>query len=155
MIMIKQPPNGDDFNGPISPRGEEHEDPAFSTQSNVVPLRSPPNSVGYGRPPTHSRFKPGQSGNPKGRPKGRSNVVAERRKFYTAKVVIREGGKKRRVSRLAAVDWSIWHRAMKGDVRAAQLWFANARGLGLSDATGKGAIMAPVVLHLDEVDANL
>ena len=27
-------------------------------------------NVGYGRPPMHSRFKPGQSGNPKGRPVG-------------------------------------------------------------------------------------
>jgi hypothetical protein len=26
--------------------------------------------VGYKRPPQHSKFKPGQSGNPKGRPKG-------------------------------------------------------------------------------------
>jgi len=25
---------------------------------------------GYGRPPLHTRFKPGQSGSPKGRPKG-------------------------------------------------------------------------------------
>lgn len=29
--------------------------------------------VGYGRPPARTRFKPGQSGNPKGRPKGSRN----------------------------------------------------------------------------------
>jgi hypothetical protein len=28
------------------------------------------NVVGFGRPPVPSRFKPGQSGNPKGRPRG-------------------------------------------------------------------------------------
>ena len=28
--------------------------------------------VGYGRPPIHSRFKPGQSGNPRGRPRHKS-----------------------------------------------------------------------------------
>ena len=26
--------------------------------------------TGYGNPPIHSQFKPGQSGNPRGRPKG-------------------------------------------------------------------------------------
>jgi hypothetical protein len=31
--------------------------------------------VGYGRPPVHSRFRPGQSGNPRGRPKGARNRV--------------------------------------------------------------------------------
>ncbi len=30
-------------------------------------------SVGYGKPPVHTRFQPGQSGNPKERQKGRKN----------------------------------------------------------------------------------
>ncbi|MGK7651962.1 DUF5681 domain-containing protein [Roseovarius sp. B08] len=29
--------------------------------------------VGYAKPPANTRFKPGQSGNPKGRPKGAKN----------------------------------------------------------------------------------
>jgi hypothetical protein len=32
--------------------------------------------VGYGKPPVHSRFRPGQSGNPKGRPRGSRNRPA-------------------------------------------------------------------------------
>ena len=31
--------------------------------------------VGYGRPPAHARFKPGKSGNPRGRPTGRKNLT--------------------------------------------------------------------------------
>ena len=31
--------------------------------------------VGYRKPPVHTRFKPGQSGNPKGRPKGPRNLA--------------------------------------------------------------------------------
>lgn len=36
-------------------------------ENNVVPLQT--TAVGYKRPPVHSRFKPGQSGNPSGRAK--------------------------------------------------------------------------------------
>ena len=34
-------------------------------------------TVGYGKPPTATRFKKGQSGNPKGRPKGSRNALGE------------------------------------------------------------------------------
>lgn len=34
-------------------------------------------TIGYGRPPTHSRWQKGQSGNPRGRPKSRSEIVAD------------------------------------------------------------------------------
>jgi hypothetical protein len=42
-----------------------------------------PYSVGYGRPPKHTRFKPGRSGNPKGRPRGSRNLSTEMQKVLT------------------------------------------------------------------------
>ena len=33
--------------------------------------------VGYGKPPKHSRFKPGNNANPKGRPKREPSAIAE------------------------------------------------------------------------------
>lgn len=42
--------------------------------------------VGYGRPPMHSRFQPGQSGNPRGRPRGSKNFGSELDKQLSRKV---------------------------------------------------------------------
>nr|WP_306262013.1 DUF5681 domain-containing protein [Pararhizobium sp. IMCC21322] len=48
----------------------------FNNKSKSLGTRLPDNAdyeVGYAKPPQSSRFKPGMSGNPKGRPKGARN----------------------------------------------------------------------------------
>lgn len=55
--------------------------------------------VGHGRPPVASRFKPGQSGNPKGRPKASENLSTLAREKLQAKIPVREGGRERRMSK--------------------------------------------------------
>ena len=42
---------------------------------NTALVPRPGYEVGNGKPPEHSRFKPGQSGNPRGRPKGAKNKI--------------------------------------------------------------------------------
>ena len=54
-------------------------------------------SVGYGRPPEETRFKPGQSGNPKGRPKGSKNLRTLFAEELRRSVTLKENGKTRRV----------------------------------------------------------
>jgi Family of unknown function (DUF5681) len=55
--------------------------------------------VGRGKPPKHTRFKPGQSGNPRGRPKGSRNTATILQEKLDAKVEVREGGKIKRMSK--------------------------------------------------------
>jgi hypothetical protein len=54
--------------------------------------------VGYGRPPKHTRFKPGQSGNSKGRPKGRKNNRNIVREIAERQVTFLENGRRRTMS---------------------------------------------------------
>lgn len=58
--------------------------------------------VGKGKPPKHTQFKPGQSGNPKGRPKGSKNVHHVLSKILGEKITITDSGKKMEVDKFEA-----------------------------------------------------
>ena len=77
--------------------------------------------VGYGKPPCHTRFKPGRSGNRRGRPKGTKNLKTDLMEELGEKIVVREGEQSRRVSKQRAVVKSLVARTLKGDGRAASL----------------------------------
>ena len=71
--------------------------------------------VGYGKPPQNTRFKPGQSGNPKGKPKGAKNLATIVDKAIKERVVVNENGKRRSVSKIEIVVKQIVNRAAMGD----------------------------------------
>ncbi len=75
--------------------------------------------VGYGRPPTHTRFRPGRSGNPKGRPKGAKNETTILHEIMNRPIEIRESGRARKISVLAAILLKFAENALKGDPRSA------------------------------------
>ncbi|MEY9594032.1 hypothetical protein ABIA06_006323 [Bradyrhizobium yuanmingense] len=76
------------------------------------------NGVGYGNPPLHSRFKAGQSGNPRGRPRGALNFTTDLKKILLAPVALNEAGRSRRVTTQEAALLRLREKALKGDVRA-------------------------------------
>ena len=86
-----------------------------------------PLSVGYGNPPTETRFKKGTSGNPNGRPKGSRNVAAVFAKTLREKVVINEHGQRKTISKLEAAIKQFVNKAASGDLRALQMLVALAR----------------------------
>ncbi len=75
--------------------------------------------TGYKHPPKAYRFKPGQSGNPRGRPRGTRNLSTDLADLLSRSVSIRENGKERRISRQEAILLSLYNKALHGDVRAA------------------------------------
>ncbi len=75
-------------------------------------------AVGYGRPPADKRFKPGQSGNPKGRPQGRENIATTIHRILQEKIRIRDGTRVRTASKIAAAIQVTVNKALSGDQRA-------------------------------------
>ena len=77
--------------------------------------------VGYKKPPKHTRFKRGQSGNPRGRPKGSRNLKTELAEELQEQIRIKEGGAPRRVTKQRAMLKSLAAKAVQGDARSATL----------------------------------
>ena len=102
--------------------------------------------VGYRKPPVAGRFKPGRSGNPRGRPK-QPSVQGAFDRVATRTLSIRVGGRKRRLSLAEAIFLDVGHRAVKGD-RSAQKDFIKltiARGVTAVGGVPVIQLSAPVV----------
>jgi len=75
-------------------------------------------SVGYGRPPKHTRFAKGKSGNSKGRPKGSKNLLTFVKNEGSRSIVVTENGQKQRISKNEAVVKKLYMDAMQGKPHA-------------------------------------
>jgi hypothetical protein len=80
--------------------------------------------VGYGRPPTHTQFRPGQSGNPAGRRKGVRNLATDVKRMLSTPVKVREGGRSRTRSTQEAALMVLRKKALDGDTRGLESMLA-------------------------------
>ena len=105
--------------------------------------------VGYCKPPLHTRFQPGRSGNPLGRPKGTKNLKTDLMEELGEKILVHEGERSHWVSKQRAVVKTLVTRTLMGDARAASLLASLMMRLG---DTGEGAPEAAEPLHDDELE---
>lgn len=77
--------------------------------------------VGYGRPPKRTRFQSGQSGNPKGRPKGRLNLATLLERELCERVIINENGRRKSITKMEAAIKQMVNKAASGDLVALKL----------------------------------
>src|SRR5215469_2581310 len=77
--------------------------------------------VGYGKPPRHTQFAKGQSGNPRGRPSGSKNLATLVREALNKMVIVTEDGGRRKISKCEAIVTQIINKAAKADLRAIKI----------------------------------
>ena len=104
--------------------------------------------VGYGKPPRAGQFRPGQSGNPKGRPKGARSFAPEVQALLKAPVKVIRDGKAEQVSTQEGTLWRLREKALSGDLSALKLLLGLAQSYGSNDGNA-----APAALNHDEKEA--
>lgn len=85
------------------------------------PCDEPAEKVGPGKPPRPTRFKPGQSGNPNGRPKGSKNFATILQQQLRKMVTITVDGKPKRLTVQEVIARRITNDSMKGTTKAIEL----------------------------------
>ena len=95
--------------------------------------------VGYARPPRHTRFPKGRSGNPRGRPRGTRNLKTDLMEELGERILVREGERARKISKQRAVVKTIMTRTLKGDARAAGLLLSLMTRLDPGEGAGEPA----------------
>ena len=77
--------------------------------------------VGYGKPPEHTRFKKGHSGNSQGRPRGVKNLATLLGAALDEKVIVTENGRRRKITKREAIITQLVNRSTQADLKATQI----------------------------------
>ncbi len=93
-----------------------------------------PYEVGYRKPPKHTQFSPGRSGNPKGRPKGAKSCKADLLEELGERIPVREGNRWRRLTKQRVFLKALMTRALNGDTKYASLLISIMERLGRFDS---------------------
>ena len=77
--------------------------------------------VGYGKPPRHTRFTKGQSGNPRGRPPGAKNLKTLLSEALNEPIIVTENGGHRKITKREAIVTQLVNRSATADLRAIKI----------------------------------
>jgi hypothetical protein len=106
--------------------------------------------IGYGKPPEHSRFKAGKSGNPKGKRKSQKSYKSIVREAMNEKVTVHTARGSKKMTKLEALIHTSLNNGLKGDAKSVELFLKIARDTGLADDLAEG--LATGMEHLKEED---
>jgi hypothetical protein len=96
--------------------------------------------IGYGKPPRHSRFQKGRSGNPRGRPPGSKNLATLLTEALNERVIVVENGRRRKITKREAVIAQLVNQSAKANLRAIKILLDIQQAIeARSAADGAGA----------------
>ena len=76
--------------------------------------------TGWGKPPKDTQFKPGRSGNPRGRPKGSQNIAGLVRRILRERILVQENGRRKFITKREAIARQTVLKALTGELRAVE-----------------------------------
>jgi hypothetical protein len=130
-------------------KNKRHGSDGKPRKRNTVPLSDPPADeeykVGPGRPPKEHQFRPGQSGNPKGRKRKKASLIPklkeEFERVFSQKLKVTQGDEQRFITRWVAGLEQLSIQFAKGDRHARRdvLYFAEKLGVDLLNSTAADA----------------
>lgn len=91
--------------------------------------------VGWGKPPKSGQFQKGQSGNPKGRRRGAKNLKTIVERELSEKIIIKEGPKTKKVTKLEGIVKALSNGALHGKLGAIAKLFELLERLQQADGT--------------------
>ena len=80
-------------------------------------MSSSDDAVGYGKPPKHSRFQKGKSGNPNGKPQGSKSIPLLVGRSLGKKITVTIDGRSKRLTIAEAIAIQLVKKALSGDAR--------------------------------------
>ena len=127
---------------------------AITKPSETKPGTSSGPLTGYCNPPETTRFKPGQSGNRRGRPRGAKNRKTIVRKVANERHVVTEKGKQRRRTNLELVLIALRNLAIEGNVSAVRAYQAYMAKFDPQHRRVRGIALMPAHLTPEEFQAK-
>ena len=140
-VAIKRWQKATNLEATLADDGQSFEEVSPPAPMRRMPMPKRKNSksadyvVGYRRPPKETQFTAGESGNPKGRPKGSRPVGAVLQDIIQQKVSVTENGKTRRIPALEVIIRRLANDAMRSDPRAIKLLLSLVDRYGKSPQT--------------------
>ncbi|MBR1249300.1 hypothetical protein JQ609_20525 [Bradyrhizobium sp. AUGA SZCCT0169] len=105
--------------------------------------------IGYRRPPKSGRFKPGSSGNPRGRPKGTADFKADLAAEMRERITLRDkNGRPHKVTKQRALIKLLFSSALQNEKSAINALLACMRYFGSGNEEPPG----PEAVDLEDLD---